>query len=169
MNVATEGIPYTGCKDSHILRDGVCDDNVNTPMCLYDGGDCCLEDKAVHPCRVCSCILEVNEEELTRRFLALGVKAFKNPARFEVVVSTVGKTVLNVVSKHVCSMICLDDDIFEPVNAWHYDILAQVCSCGWIDYHTNEWFRLISYNESAKHKLTNAAYVQTTRLLLSGI
>ena len=28
--------------DSSIIGDGVCSDDLNTPFCDYDGGDCCL-------------------------------------------------------------------------------------------------------------------------------
>ena len=49
--------------DSSIIGDGVCSDDLNTPFCDYDGGDCCLpyivksclyncichEDGLVHP------------------------------------------------------------------------------------------------------------------------
>ncbi len=128
-----------GCSsDSFMLRDGVCDDPTNTEECIYDGGDCCLEDKATHLCRVCACIMEVDEEELQNKFDKLEVKALKNPDNFMSIVSSVRKTVTNVVMDAVCSMICVDDDIINSFNSWHFDAAIKECKCGWIDYHTED-------------------------------
>ena len=49
-------ISSSGCDaDSFMIRDGVCDEITNTERCLYDGGDCCKEDKSTELCNVCTC------------------------------------------------------------------------------------------------------------------
>ena len=34
-------IDLTDCSLKHMVGEGQCDDEVNTPECNYDGGDCC--------------------------------------------------------------------------------------------------------------------------------
>ncbi len=49
----------TCSKNSYMLNDGQCDDEVNTPECLYDLGDCCKENKEDSIfCKKCECVLE---------------------------------------------------------------------------------------------------------------
>ncbi len=50
--------PVTDCvKYSQTFQDTVCDDKLNTEECMYDGGDCCLEEKTTSYCMNCSCIV----------------------------------------------------------------------------------------------------------------
>ena len=37
------------------INDGYCDDVTNTEECLYDGGDCCLEEISNQFCTTCFC------------------------------------------------------------------------------------------------------------------
>ncbi len=134
----------SGCSaDSFMLRDGVCDDSTNTAQCLYDGGDCCLENKAIHLCRDCVCRLATNDQELIEKSDGFKVMAFENHLQFDDVVASIEKTVANVETSDICSVICLDQDILEAVNAWHYDGMSQNCRCGWIDYGDNDRFGLV--------------------------
>ncbi len=47
-------------KNSFLIGDMVCDEVTNNVECLYDGGDCCLEDtdKDRKFCSICTCYLE---------------------------------------------------------------------------------------------------------------
>jgi len=44
---------------SIFVNDTYCDDFLNTPQCLYDGGDCCLQPQKDHFCTICSCIIDI--------------------------------------------------------------------------------------------------------------
>ena len=47
------------CQNSWMIMDGVCDDMTNTPQCLYDGGDCCLDSwSSTLLCSECKCYAE---------------------------------------------------------------------------------------------------------------
>ncbi len=39
----------------------------------------------------------------------------------------------DVVSKDVCSVLCLDEDFIAIINAWSFDETSRDCSCFWID------------------------------------
>ena len=160
----------SGCSaNSFMLRDGVCDDPTNTPLCLYDGGDCCLANKATHLCRECACILNVDYEQINVAFSKYDVRALSNPESFDTVVSFTQLTVSNVVSVGVCIMICLDEELFGVVNAWHYDETLRECSCGWIDFHTDDYFAVTSFLASNVSMESNTGFVQMAKLLRTGM
>ncbi len=43
------------CENRILINDGVCDEVANIADCLFDGGDCCLEDKDTKYCQDCEC------------------------------------------------------------------------------------------------------------------
>ena len=45
----------TFCPYLDLVGDGYCDDEVNTPECLYDSGDCCSYDNDRTLCQDCFC------------------------------------------------------------------------------------------------------------------
>ena len=47
-----------GCDNIPLVGDGVCNDESNTPVCNYDGGDCCLNVINIDHCSECICYLE---------------------------------------------------------------------------------------------------------------
>ena len=47
-----------GCDNIPLVGDGVCNDESNTPVCNYDGGDCCLKVINIDQCSECICYLE---------------------------------------------------------------------------------------------------------------
>ncbi len=125
-NVATCG------ADSFMLRDSICDETTNTELCRYDGGDCCLEIKDTSLCRNCSCILDVNPDQLKQDFDDLLIK----PVRKHTQLSDISHcivTVQDVVSESVCAVLCLDHDMENSINTWRYHNNSKVCKCGWVD------------------------------------
>ena len=44
--------------NSFLIGDLVCDDVANTEMCLFDGGDCCLQNIDTSLCLDCTCKLQ---------------------------------------------------------------------------------------------------------------
>ena len=47
-----------GCNNITIVGDGLCNDETNTALCNYDGGDCCLNVINKYYCFECICFLE---------------------------------------------------------------------------------------------------------------
>ena len=44
------------CPDPKYFKNEICDDINNTPMCGFDGEDCCIENNiANQSCDVCMC------------------------------------------------------------------------------------------------------------------
>ncbi len=50
-----------------LIADGICDDEANTPECVYDVGDCCWHKNDYSQCLECHCFQEKD----------LDVEAFK--------------------------------------------------------------------------------------------
>ncbi len=64
--------------NSFMIGDGVCDEATNTEECLFDGNDCCLENKNTDLCQDCFCRLEREHyshgcSTLSNRFMSLSV------------------------------------------------------------------------------------------------
>ena len=47
-----------GCNDTALVGNGFCNDETNTEICNYDGGDCCLNVVNKTQCSDCTCYLE---------------------------------------------------------------------------------------------------------------
>ncbi len=67
LNLGTTGATgvwnTTSCtSNSFLLNDGVCDDVTNVKECLFDLGDCCLENKDRKFCLDCTCRVNCNNE-----------------------------------------------------------------------------------------------------------
>ncbi len=116
-------------SENFMMRDSVCDDPSNIAKCFYDGGDCCLENKDTTLCRNCTCILHVDHDDLNRQFGELKIKPLK-PNAFDTIS---GVEVENVISLTVCAVLCLDHDLANNFNYWHYFEAQKLCRCGWID------------------------------------
>ncbi len=117
-----------GCsRNSYLIGDGVCDEITNNEMCLYDGGDCCLEDKLTM-CQDCSCKLTIDENQLAEIFSQFDVRIVHDADDwFEDY--DVEKTVLDVVSVDVCTILCLESNHNDQVNAWTFTIAIRKCQC----------------------------------------
>ncbi len=117
-----------------MLRDSVCDDPSNIARCLYDGGDCCLENKDRTLCKYCTCILEVDHEELMEKFDELTIKPSENPESLD---NAIGSSwtveVEDVITSQVCTVLCLDHKRVDELNAWHYESINRICRCGWVE------------------------------------
>ncbi len=119
--------------NSFQLRDSVCDESSNTAICLYDGGDCCLEFKATHLCKNCSCILEVDVDKLQDSFDRLNILPLVDPSKLVPAVNDIWTVqVEDVVSGQVCAVLCLDHELADNINSWYYQEHTKVCRCGWI-------------------------------------
>ena len=53
--------PFVLCPYYHEIEDGICQDENNIEICLYDSGDCCLADVDTTQCIECRCISEEDE------------------------------------------------------------------------------------------------------------
>ncbi len=115
-----------------MLRDYVCDEVTNIALCLFDGGDCCLEGKDRSLCRNCSCILSVDNDDLQKEFDDWDIKPLDKPEDFFGTVGTWTVVVREVISGPVCIVLCLNHDQKDQINAWHYGTEEQICTCGWI-------------------------------------
>ncbi len=124
--------------DSFMIRDGVCDEKANILKCLYDGGDCCKENKNRRLCRDCKCILAVDNWELEKHFAELDIKHVKDQESLANAIAKNNKNgwsvkVEDVVSLEVCSLLCLEHKKADELNAWLYQANQQICLCGWIE------------------------------------
>ncbi len=130
-----------------MMRDGVCDDTSNIAKCLYDGGDCCQENKDRALCRDCTCVLKVDQEEFKDDFKTLRIQPVEDQ---EYLKTAVGNSwtieVDDVVSGEVCAVLCLEHEKKNELNAWSYQMNEKKCKCGWIEstscpekFVTNNW------------------------------
>ncbi len=170
---AVNGGVQKGCgADSFMLRDGVCDEVTNTPRCLYDGGDCCREVKDTSMCMVCTCRLEIDEEEIHAQFKQLGVRQFKDPNDFHGLIGSkqFDIKVGDVLSDQVCSTLCLTHDDKDKFNAWHYNSIATVCRCAWIE--SMKCIGEVDLDETTNEEATPfdaaLAYVQLDKMIPCG-
>ena len=155
--------------DTFMLRDSVCDEATNTEICLFDGGDCCLEIKDRSLCRDCSCNLTVDMEELKLQFTDFDIKPLYNPTDFDQLTFKEIIKVEEVISGPVCAVFCLKSERDDTVNAWRYDESEQLCQCSWVesvscpeDRVDTEWtFRSLS-------NWTLNAYVQLRKSIPCG-
>ncbi len=112
-----------------MINDGVCDEVTNIERCLYDGGDCCLEKKANHLCNVCTCKMDIDEEELHSDLEHHRVELFEDSDDFSAVTVSIIKTIQDVIDLNVCSMICLDKEHTSLSNAWIFIKDIDQCQC----------------------------------------
>ncbi len=130
-----------------MIRDGVCDEATNTKRCLFDGGDCCRQNKSVELCNICTCKLELDQDQLNLDYTLLEVVVSANDDDFaEEKVSPVA-TIDSVESVSVCSRICMDSSTYSfaddwailpdertvtwraNVNGWVFHVENKTCSC----------------------------------------
>ncbi len=113
----------------------MCDEATNNAKCLFDGGDCCKENKDTALCRDCTCNLSIDQESLKKRFKELQIWPVDETKR--VAAKAVGSyewtiEIRNVVSLQVCSVVCLEHENTLEFNTWHYNFNDQICKCGWV-------------------------------------
>ena len=157
-----------------MLRDGVCDETSNNAKCLFDGGDCCKENKDRSLCLDCTCHLEV--VELEKRFNALKVNAVKDLESMQIEIGNSGGwtvEVEEVFTMEVCSVLCLDHENAAELNAWHYE--GRICRCGWIeskscpgDMVNMHWILESKRNISSGAVLDHKAYIQLNKTICCG-
>ncbi len=152
--------------DSFMIDDGVCDEATNNAMCLYDGGDCCLESKNKELCRECDCRQTKDKDELFEDFARLDVRQFDRIGDYELVLTKRVKTVEDVVTLDVCSSHCLDLGDDQPVNAWKYNNATRVCECSMVS-SDNFCSQSVTLLEVMKNG-SEVAYIQKAQLLECG-
>ncbi len=164
-----------------MIRDGVCDEKANVAKCLYDGGDCCKENKDENLCRDCKCILEVNKDDMVKKLLTLDIKPVGNPGALEAVIGLGGNTdqwtveVQNVVSVEVCSVLCLNHKNADELNAWHYLLNERICRCGWVESKycpekmTLDHWTIISDQSNDTVILEHSSFVQLNKTVPCGM
>ncbi len=139
----TGKVEGTGCSaKSFLIQDGVCDEITNTERCLYDGGDCCLEDKQTHICRKCTCHMDFDESKLDKELEELGAAQLisDNIVRFLIV-----KHVVDVASKMTCSALCFNankNGLVEIDSIMYFQTSApRNCSCASFEscFNASHW------------------------------
>ena len=127
--------PETDCSaNSFMIGDGVCDEVTNTERCLYDGGDCCLEDKQTHLCRKCTCLMDIEESKVMKEMDELGAELYDPDQIIDTnKLLVVVKHVDEVASKLTCFAFCLDaikKGIMEIDSLMYFHKPgASKCSC----------------------------------------
>ncbi len=113
----------------------MCDEASNTAKCLFDGGDCCQENKDKALCRDCICVLDVKQEDLIKQFREMEIKPVEQQASANTAMGFEGGAVEvgEVVSAEVCSLVCLEHKKADELNAWLYNANGRICRCGWIE------------------------------------
>ena len=139
---------------------------------MYDGGDCCREDKDTTLCQVCTCIVPVQKYELIKLLKANRVAVYTGPKKnefFEL------KTVDDVASKAGCQKLCLDFSLEnEQMDSWIYEAdRNNTCTCltfkaCYDECNQNEIMSLHNYNNLI---LLNSVdyFALMTRILPCGI
>ncbi len=112
-----------------MIADGVCDEITNRKRCLYDGGDCCLANKSIELCKVCTCKLGVDERQMLDLFRDQNVHELREASEFEAATQSIALEVTEVLNVHVCSVLCTDTDLEDRINSWHYAKTTRTCKC----------------------------------------
>ncbi len=138
--------PETKHECSHssfLLNDGVCDRDTNTELCIYDGGDCCLENKVTDLCQdECICKLPFDLDQLTEEMAELGAKFHldheSKEDRFRSIM-----LVEDVEFKETCFALCLSEARMPPFSVidsmifWIQDG-KSFCQCSTMEDCYNE-------------------------------
>ncbi len=156
--------------DSFLLRDSVCDEVTNNRLCLYDGGDCCLEVKNRAYCTNCSCTLDVDQAKLALQFTEGNIKPFRNHLDIHNVIRGWNVEVEEVVTKQVCAVLCLHHQEADEINAWHFNENNKLCRCGWIESPkcAETIVRNWKLDSDGINLKDNSAYVTLTKTLPCG-
>ena len=133
-------------KNSFMLNDGQCDDEVNTKQCRYDLGDCCLETREESvSCKKCECVLQgltikkqrvkkVNSVTIT---LIVEDHAFQSLyeqyriQQFQFLSAEVPfivvRNVSNIAMERTCTILCTDGFV-KGVNSWQFQNGTCICT-----------------------------------------
>ncbi len=111
--------PQDGCSaNSFMINDGICDELTNSKRCLFDGGDCCRQEKSTPLCEVCTCKLDTNATQLRMDFESQDVILFPNGFDYpSQELASVAK-IEDVESIEVCSRICMDSATKSLMDGW---------------------------------------------------
>ncbi len=104
----------------------------NTELCVWDGGDCCLDrsKKDTTLCQTCTCKVSVDKVKLRDTFKNTQVMMLQDQNDFQRLILKTERTVVDVNSGDVCSALCLDFP--NTVNGWKFNNLTSTCTCSWL-------------------------------------
>ncbi len=168
---------FSGCgANSFMIRDGVCDEITNVERCLYDGGDCCKEDKSTDLCKVCTCKMVIDTDFLNKRLLETNSTVFEKRQNFHQISVTHKKNISDVASLDACHMICLDDKLDELVNAWSFNKTSGFCNCSWIeapvcshDFDLTPINNLSEVDDSGMRWVKVSTFIQLSKVIPCGM
>ncbi len=152
-----------------MIRDGVCDELTNTEMCLYDGGDCCLDvdKKDTTLCLSCICQLTIDNKLITNAYENLGLKKSRQTDLFAEALLSISHVTTNVITKEVCTMVCLDPELDDKVNGWIYNFDSKKCTCVWLKSTTCRKEDIVISHDfvGLANDIDTEAYVQLAKFL----
>ncbi len=162
----------TGCGvDTVMLRDRVCDDESNTERCVFDGGDCCLENKDTSMCTSCKCELAVDQARLEQQYKELRVGQLREDVNFAKITVYGGLVTVDlVINEQVCAVLCLSHINADKLNAWYFKKNKKQCQCGWVESSTcieNNVLEKTSLEESSPFQ-REIGYVQMGKTVACG-
>ncbi len=163
--------PNSGCSaDSFMIDDGVCDELTNVERCLFDGGDCCRQNKTSTLCKVCTCKIKFDDSELTQDLKKHNTNLVKNPVPYiSSSVISEEKLIEDVQSKDTCSVLCLEKELENRVNSWVFHISNKTCICLWIENTFCESEdSLVPVNSQQSLQWQVFLYVQLDKLIACG-
>ena len=152
----------------------VCDETANNEVCLYDGGDCCLDKskKDLTLCRTCLCLVSLDEEMIATKFQELDVRTFDAYKAYDsTALLFVSHVAMPVVSHKICAQVCLDPDLEDIVNGWLYDFDSRTCTCAWFESRTcsdQEDLLRHLFPVNTGNVLGTGAYIQMAKMLTCG-
>ncbi len=75
----------------------------------------------------------MDPDKLQNDFDTLDIKPFEKTIDIQTAIGNWTVKVNDVVSRQVCTVLCLDHEKKSEINAWYYYEVDQVCHCGWMD------------------------------------
>ena len=60
----TDEVEVITCELQDVIGDGYCDDEANTFICKFDGGDCCGDNVLAGNCHQCMCLSKFTDQNL---------------------------------------------------------------------------------------------------------
>ena len=147
-----DGVGESGCSaSSFLIEDGVCDEITNNARCLFDGRDCCRQDKITRLCQNCTCILKYNQTDLNMRLKENRVQIYIGPEESgDNNLFDIFHTVEEVASKWICYTICLE---LKPLaNSWTFNKTNNnTCICSALNgcYRKHDLMSIQEYKDSS--------------------
>ncbi len=166
--------------NSFLIGDGVCDEVTNNEQCLFDSGDCCLDNfESKKYCTSCQCdilgILKTKNMLINYHYILIQLVDFdkieSQMKLFAVERLYLDESVEVLTENHfndvarleACTMFCL---IQSSSHAWTWDPVQRTCKCVRIPdlYHCKSYF--VQPLDHDIDVLNKTIFIKTTKLLL---